>query len=476
MDSNKRIGLNAGRFIGGCFVKYKAATIMFLAFAVISAVSDILRAYGAGDNKDISFVFSAGAVIDILFVIFIIHSFVQGIKNKKSGFFEIPVMIFEGLASLYYLVFGYIRLHRTAAAEGFFQKLLGWSYTAYTALLLISCVLVMSFLKSQLISRQSGSLVGFIADLGIVSSILLPVSYVLCFIFTGYTNDSHILYTLPDFLRIAAAPVLLIGYWIILHTAAAKSQEIYEKYYEKLLSITPVGDEEYNRPLRDADFYSEGFYGSKKSEKKTEPETPKTDVFDVFEEEKSASVDEIIAENTEQDEKEEEIPKKNIEFKTDDCFEEETDKIEESPWFLSSTYDEDDGNPENTDGFEDEIPKTDEKAEKNGKNKSVLQAVGLGALFMLFCIINFIPGLIKLVMRLAYISVKWFGIIRYKLVYTLLLIIYDGKIHYKKLNALKGSKQRCFDLCEKIEEASGKIKIIKFKHNNKTTKDENTEE
>jgi len=449
-NTNNQIRLNAGRFISRCFYENNKSVILFLAYAVISALGNILKLTEDG-GKEIAVIFSTGMVIDLLFIFFIIHSYIQGAKKRNIGFMEIPILVFEMLVFLYYMVFGYIRISRTYTAEGFLQKLLGWSYAAYIILFAISAVIIISFLKSQVIIRQASSLIYFVVDMGVIASVLLSLSYFLCYIFVGYTNDSQIIFTLSDTLRIGIAPILLIGYWMLFHNAAASIEQIYNKYYEKLLALTVISDDDLPEVSESKEEVEE--VAAEQEEVKLEETPTITDIpqvdepLDIF------------------DDKEIEIPEwaKSKGFDTPD--EEFDENIIEDKNAISST----DNEP------------IEEQPKEKGSNKflsvllNIVNILGLGILLILFCLINFIPYLIKGVIIVIASIIKAFGWLRYKLTYSILLITSDGKIPSKKLHSLSSSKQKCYNTAEKITTTAGKIKTFKFKKYNKN-KEIETEE
>ena len=494
METNSQIKLDAGKFIGKCVFSKKIPALMTLCFAIVSVISCVLKLGESAGEKDMKILQTGAIIINVMMIFFIVHAFLHGRRRERTGFLEIPLLGFEVLSFSYYMLLGYIRLSRLDELEGFLPLVMGWSYAIYILLFAVSCALLLSFIKSGVILRSMSSMLAFIADLGMIASVVLALSYGLCLIFGEYSNDPYILFSFSDTLNLMVAPILLIGYWLLFRRAGGEIEETFDIIYRRLLKSATIIDldeeDEQEKPqepeqVKEAEEIKEEVADDKADEPTTPQEKEIIDFVSIpFESDKDdGSKDEATDTQSEKVSRFEEFV--DIDGESDKQKEEpdavQADELKETEK-LAKAFETD----KELSDFEKET--VTDKASSGNAAKVVLKILTitvLSIIFIVLLVLNAIPAIIKGVLYAAYGITAAFGKARYSITYSLRMVFDDGHISAEKRNAMSSLKERTLADAEKIKALAKKIKLLSFKNikdrfvkkdNPAKDFDENTEE
>ena len=236
MKNNRQIGLDGKAFISACLRRGGIFVFALLIYGALNAFSDILKLTGASGAAMSSFTTTLliyDFVVSLLLIVVVFYAYFLECGSSVPLLRHKPILVFGLFRLGYYILLAYYVCYRAlyCLTHPETVKLSLFFFYACYFVLIFCCIIANSYIYNVLtrnvIRRSYRKTFNRLATIGIVTQIVLPITYIVARATMVDAGDEFFTSSLCDLLRLCVCPVLLGGIWFLFLHSIRQIDEVF---------------------------------------------------------------------------------------------------------------------------------------------------------------------------------------------------------------------------------------------------------
>ena len=236
MKNNRQIGLDGKAFISACLRRGGIFVFALLIYGALNAFSDILKLTGASGAAMSSFTTTLliyDFVVSLLLIVVVFYAYFLECGSSVPLLRHKPIVVFGLFRMGYYILLAYYVCYRAlyCLTHPETVKLSLFFFYACYFVLIFCCIIANSYIHNVLtrnvIRRSYRKTFNRLATIGIVTQIILPVTYIVARATMVDAGDEFFTSSFCDLLRLCICPILLGGIWFLFLHSIRQIDEVF---------------------------------------------------------------------------------------------------------------------------------------------------------------------------------------------------------------------------------------------------------
>lgn len=238
MKNNRQIGLDGRVFLTGCLKSSSMYVFGFLIFGLLNAVGDILKLTGkSGEVMSglTTTLISIDLAISLLIVVVVFYAYFLECGSNIPVLRDKPLTILGHCRLGYCVLLSYYILYRAMFClvyreETPFSILLFYLvYLMITLFSIYACCFMLNILQRNMIRRSYIKSFRVLSSLGLVFSVLMPITYIVARFWIKDVGDEYFTASLCDLLRLCISPIFYASVWFVFIKATENVKLVFDE-------------------------------------------------------------------------------------------------------------------------------------------------------------------------------------------------------------------------------------------------------